>query len=65
MRGIQFDGTMRGLVYYTEGRVYEVVAVVYNENWGNRLSMIDGFLASFYIHGSLSIPYESPLTPTP
>ena len=66
MRGIQFDGTMRALVFFTGDRVYEVVAVVYNENWGNRLSMMEGFLASFYIHESLTIPFEPPVvTPTP
>ena len=63
MRGLLADGTLKARIYLAENRIYEVSARVYNANWGNRLAMIDPFLDSFFLHSSLTIPFEATSTP--
>jgi len=61
MRGMGYDGTYKTRLYLAGNRLYTIAASVYNENWGNRMELIDPFLNSFTIEPDLTIPYE----PTP
>lgn len=52
MRGTGgFDGTYEARIYLVNNRIYCIAAKVYEENWGDRMSMMDPFLESLYIDG--------------